>query len=181
MSHVLFRSQRFTVVRESQTTPDGREIARDIVRHPGAVAILPLLDDGRVCLIQNHRLSVGQTLIELPAGTLEPGEDPAAAAARELTEETGYRAGRIELLAVFYMSPGILDEKMHVYVATGLTAGAQKLEPGESIVPLRASWNAVLTMLRDGRIQDAKTMAALLYYHAFCRPPTESEDNPCDG
>lgn len=181
MSHVLFRSQRFSVVRESHTTPDGREIARDIVRHPGAVAILPLLDDGRVCLIQNQRASVGQTLIELPAGTLEPGEDPAVAAARELTEETGYRARRIELLAVFFMSPGILDEKMHVYVATGLTAGDQRLEPDEAIVPLRASWNAVLTMLRDGRIQDAKTIAALLYYNAFCQPAREPADEPDEG
>lgn len=181
MSHVLFRSQRFTVVRELRTSPDGGEIARDIVRHPGAVAILPLLDDGRVCLIQNHRVSVGQTLIELPAGTLEPDEDPAVAAARELREETGYCAQRIELLAVLYMSPGILDEKMHFYVATGLTAGPQNLDPGESIVPLRTSWNAVLTMLRDGRIQDAKTMAALLYYHTFCRPPTEAEDEAEEG
>lgn len=174
---VLFRSPRFFVVRETQTTPDGREHSREVVRHPGAVTILPILDDGRICLIQNYRVSVGQTLIELPAGTLEPNEDPAVAAARELTEETGYRAERIELLAVFYMSPGILDEKMHFYVATGLRPGPQALDPAEDIVPLRASWSAILTMLRDGRIQDAKSMSALLYYHTFCRPaPLEADE-----
>ena len=147
-----------------QTTPDGIEHTKQIVRHPGAVALLPLVDDGRVCLVQNYRVSVGQTLIELPAGTLEPGEDPAEAARRELAEETGYRAARVEHLATFYMSPGILDERMHLYLATGLVPGPMSLDAGEDIRPLLVTLPEALAMVRDGRIRDAKSMLGLLYY-----------------
>lgn len=136
------------------------------MRHPGAVTVLPLLEDGRVCLVRNYRVAVDQTLIELPAGVVEPGEDPAETARRELAEETGYRAAVIELLAVFYMSPGILDEKMYLYLATSLRPGATALEPGEDIQPLLTTWEEALEMARDGRIQDAKTLTGLLFYEA---------------
>jgi ADP-ribose pyrophosphatase len=158
------------VERVTQTTPDGTEHSKEIVRHPGAVTLLPLLDDGRVCFVQNYRVSVGQTLIELPAGTLEPGEDPAVAARRELAEETGYRAGRIEHLATFYMSPGILDERMVFYLATALTPGPMSLDAGEDIQPLVTTWSEAIAMVHDGRIRDAKSMLGLLYYQAFARP-----------
>lgn len=172
---ILLETKRFRVVRETQVTPDGKEHSREVVRHPGAVVILPLLDDGRICLIHNYRVSVDKTLLELPAGTLEIGEDPAVAAGRELSEETGYRAKRIELLSVFYMSPGILDERMHLYLATGLEPGPMALDPAEDIVPLRMSWDAALAMARDGRIQDAKTLASLLYYHTFYRAAADPD------
>jgi ADP-ribose pyrophosphatase len=161
---ILFEGQRFRVEQLIQTTPDGTEHTKQIVRHPGAVTLLPLLDDGRVCLVENYRVSVGQTLIELPAGTLEPGEDPAAAARRELAEETGYRAARVEHLATFYTSPGILDERMRLYLATGLVPGPMSLDAGEDIRPLLTSWPEALAMVRDGRIRDAKSMLGLLYY-----------------
>ena len=164
---VLFDGTRFRVEQVLQTTPDGRQHARQIVRHPGAVTLLPLLDDGRICFVQNYRVSVAQTLIELPAGTLEPGEDPAATARRELAEETGYRAGRIEPLATFYMSPGILDERMVLYLATELEPGPMSLDAGEDIRPLLCTWSEALDMVRDGRIRDAKSMLGLLYYQAF--------------
>jgi len=166
-SEPLFEGARFHVVRAMQSTPDGVEHAREVVRHPGAVTILPILDDGRVCLIRNFRVAVDQTLIELPAGTLEPGEDPAVTARRELAEETGYRAGRIERLATFLMSPGILDEKMHLYLATALEPGPMALEPGEEIEVLTTDWCEALAMVQDGRIKDAKTVAGLLYYRSF--------------
>ncbi len=166
---VLFDGTRFRVEQVLQTTPDGRQHARQIVRHPGAVTLLPLLDDGRICFVQNYRVSVAQTLIELPAGTLEPGEDPAATARRELAEETGYRAGRIEPLATFYMSPGILDERMVLYLATELEPGPMSLDAGEDIRPLLCTWSEALDMVRDGRIRDAKSMLGLLYYQAFAR------------
>ncbi|OHB68084.1 MAG: NUDIX hydrolase [Planctomycetes bacterium RBG_13_63_9] len=166
----LFEGLRFRVQRVTQVTPDGAEHARDVVRHPGAVAILPLLEDGRVCLVENYRAAVEETLIELPAGTLEPGEDPVATARRELAEETGYRAGRIQWLATFYTSPGILDEKMRLYLATGLEAGPPALEPGEDIRRLLATWEEALDMIRDGRIRDAKTILGLLRYEAFAGP-----------
>jgi len=164
---MLFEGKRFRVERVVQTTPDGTQHAREIVRHPGAVTLLPILDDGRICLIENYRAAVGRSLVELPAGTLEPGEDPAVAAARELAEETGYRARRIDLLAAFYTSPGILDERMYLYAATGLTPGPAALEPGEEIRPLPTTRHEALEMARDGRIQDAKTLVGLLYYEAF--------------
>ena len=163
----VFEGRRFRVQRMVQVTPDGQRHVREVVRHPGAVTILPLLDDGRICLIENYRVAVDQTLVELPAGTLEPGEDPQETARRELAEETGYRAERIELLATFYMSPGILDEKMYLYLATSLQPGPTALDPGEDLRPLLATWDEALEMARQGRIQDAKTLVGLLHYQTF--------------
>jgi ADP-ribose pyrophosphatase len=160
----LLVARRFRVVRRAETGRDGREHSREIVVHPGAVTILPLLDDGRVCLIKNRRIAVGQTLIELPAGTLEPGEDPAVTAARELIEETGYRAERVEKLCESFMSPGILNERMHVYVARGLTPGETALEAGEQIDPLVVDWSEAVRMATDGTIADAKSLVAILLY-----------------
>jgi len=166
---LLFEGRRFRVERVVQVTADGEEHVREVVRHPGAVTVLPLLEDGRICLVRNFRVAVDQTLVELPAGTLEPGEDPARTAQRELAEETGYRAERIELLATFYMSPGILDERMYLYLATSLQPGPMNLEPGEEIRPLLATWEEALEMARDGRIQDAKTLTGLLFYEVYRR------------
>ena len=132
-NETLFTSQKFHVERLNHVTSDGTSLAKDVVRHPGSVAILPLLADGRICLIRNHRVTVGQTLIELPAGTMEPPEPPLECAHRELIEETGYRAGEMQLLGSFFPAPGILDEEMHLFIATGLQAGDPAREPGEEI------------------------------------------------
>lgn len=166
---MVFAGRRFRVVRLVERAADGSRHVREIVRHPGAVAIVPLLDDGRVCLLHNDRCGVGRELIELPAGTLEPGEEPLAAAERELAEETGYRAGRMELLAEFYTSPGILDERMYLYVATELTAGPAAPEPGERLRPSAVAWDEAMAMLRRGEIRDAKTLVGLLYCDALRR------------
>jgi ADP-ribose pyrophosphatase len=170
-SAILFQGQRFRVERAVQVTPDGVRHNREVVRHPGAVVILPLLDDGRLCLLRNYRVAVDQTLIELPAGTLEPNEDPAETARRELAEETGYRAGRIEHLITFYMSPGILDERMHLYLAEMLRPGPTALEAGEDIQPLLYTWEDALEMVRRGDVRDAKTLVGLLYYRTFRATP----------
>jgi ADP-ribose pyrophosphatase len=164
---ILFQARRFRIERVVQTSPDGGQHVREIVSHPGAVVILPLLDDGRLCLLRNYRVAVDQTLIELPEGTLEPGEDPAETARRELAEETGYRAGRIEHLLTFCMSPGILDERMHLYLADSLQPGPMALGAGEDIQPLLCTWEEAMAMAREGQIADAKTLVALLYYRAF--------------
>jgi len=166
---VLFQGSRFRVERVVRTLADGTQHAKEVVRHPGAVVILPLLADDRVCLIENYRVSLGRRLIELPAGTLEPGEEPRATAHRELAEETGYRAGRLERLGVFYMSPGILDERMVFYLATDLQTGEVSLDVGEEIRLLPTPWAEALAMVRDGRIEDGKTVAGLLYYDRFKR------------
>jgi len=168
-TQVLYQAMRFRVERVTQEMDDGSQHAKDIVRHPGAVTIVPLLDDGRICFVENYRVAVGERLVELPAGTLEPPEEPMKTALRELAEETGYRAAHIEFLTTFCMSPGILDEKMYVYVASGLTAGDMALEAGEDIRVLLLTWQEALTRVRDGRIHDAKSVAGLLYYDTFCR------------
>ena len=168
---VLFQAKRFRVERVTQESADGLRHAKDVVRHPGAVVILPLLDDGRVGFVENYRVAVNERLVELPAGTLEPPEEPVKTALRELAEETGYRAAHIEFLTRLCMSPGILDETMHVYAARGLTAGDMALEPGEDIRVLVLTWQEALEMVRDGRIRDAKSVAALLYFDTFRRRP----------
>ena len=166
---ILLRTRLFRVVQETYRTDDGREHVRQIVRHPGAVVVLPVLDDGRICLIESYRLAVDQTLVELPAGTREPDEDPAETARRELVEETGYRAGRIEPVSRFFMSPGILDEQMHLFLATELTPGPQDLQGGEQITPRVVTWEEALRLIRAEEIRDAKTLVGLLYYGMFLR------------
>lgn len=160
----LLRSRVFRVVRRSDSI-DGRPLPpRDVIEHPGAVAVLPVLDDGRICLIRNYRIAVGRRLVEVPAGTLEPNEPPLATAYRELTEETGYEAGHMEPLAQMLMSPGILHERMHVFAATELTPGDPHREPGEEIDNLLVSLDEALAMIERGEIEDAKTIATLLLY-----------------
>jgi ADP-ribose pyrophosphatase len=157
-------TRRFRVVRHARLGPDGKLHVRETVQHPGAVTVLPILDDGRVCLIRNYRVAVDKTLVELPAGTLEPGEDPATTAGRELIEETGYRAASIDKLSEFYMSPGILNERMHLYLARGLRPGPPALEPGEQIETWVVPWAEAMRMALDGSIEDAKTLVGLLYF-----------------
>jgi ADP-ribose pyrophosphatase len=164
---LIYQGRIFQVVRKRILGRDGQEHTREIILHPGAVVILPLLDDGRIALIANDRAAVDERLVELPAGTLEPGEDPLAAAHRELAEETGYRAASMELLTSFYASPGILRERMNLFLATGLTSGPNALERDENIDLLIATWEEAIAMARDGRIKDAKTLIGLLWCQTF--------------
>lgn len=163
----LLNARRFRVVRVKKTSSSGADHEREVIRHPGSVVVLPLLEDGRICLIRNYRAAVDEELIELPAGTLEPHEPPLDCAERELTEETGYTARHCEPLCDFFAAPGILDEHMHLFVASGLDAGSPCREPGEEIENLLVTWDEALAMVRDGRIHDAKTICGLLYYHTF--------------
>jgi ADP-ribose pyrophosphatase len=163
----LLQTSRFRVVREGRQTDRGQVYTREYVQHPGAVTIIPLVDDDHLCLIRNYRLAVHATLIELPAGTLDPGETPAETARREITEETGYRAGEVELLTAFWMSPGILDERMWLFAARDLTPGEPSREVNEEIENLVVSRAEALEMVRDGTIQDAKTIAGLLLFESL--------------
>jgi len=122
------------------------------------------LEDGSVLLIRNRRYAVGQTLIELPAGTLEKGEEPIKCAGRELLEETGYQAARVKPLLTFFTSPGILSERMHVFAAYDLQNQGTALEEGEEIEVMPTKWNDAVNMALDGQIQDGKTIAAILWY-----------------
>ena len=153
---------RFRLERLEYTAPGGSAQVRDIVRHPGAVVIVPILDPRTLALIRNRRVAVGTTLWELPAGTLEPREAPAQCAQRELEEETGYRAGRIVPLGWFYTTPGLTDERMHAFAALDLTPVGQSLDDGEEIEVRTIDAAEAIRMIDDGELVDAKSMLALL-------------------
>jgi len=159
---LLLDTQRFRVVRVTEACTDGSRRQREVIRHPGSVVIVPLVSPHEVCLVEVVRVAVGRTLLELPAGTLDRVESLEEAAQRELAEETGYRAGRIMPVGSMWMSPGILRERMHLFVAEELTAGPQALEPGEQIRTRVVAWEEAVAMCLDGRIDDAKTIAGLL-------------------
>jgi ADP-ribose pyrophosphatase len=160
----LLTCRRFTVVEKEVTRADGQVASIQYVKHPGSVAILPLLDEGRICLIRSRRLTVSETLIEIPAGTREPEESPMETARRELLEETGYRASQFEELLSQFPSPGVLSERMWIFVAKGLTAGPPAREANEEIENLVISWDEALAMVDSREIQDGKTILALLAY-----------------
>lgn len=148
---------------------DGRRHKAEVVAHPGAVVILPIVDDRTILLIRNRRYATGQTLLELPAGTLEKGEDPMNCAGRELQEETGYLAGRLKIIGSFFSSPGILSEKMYAFAAFDLQRTRQALEHGEEIEVQEAPIDDAIEWTRTGHIADAKTIATLLLYDRFFR------------
>lgn len=161
---VLLRAARFTVNAMAMTDKHGNHVIREVVRHPGAVVLLPVLEGGPVVMIENHRRTVNQTLLELPAGTIENGELPESTAPRELIEETGYRAGKIVKVHEFYSCPGICDELMHLYVATELVAGAPAREATEQIENRIVARDEILPLIRSGQIRDAKTLVGLYWY-----------------
>ncbi len=157
----LFESQRFRVVRLVEQCRDGILRSKDIVEHPGSVGIVPFVDNEQICLIDVFRPAVSRTLIEIPAGTLDRTESLQAAAVRELREETGYQCDLLESLGELWMSPGILRERMHLFVAKGLRSGRQALELNEYIEPRVMQLSEAIAMCHNGMIEDAKTIAAL--------------------
>ncbi len=159
---ILLQARRFRVVEHQAPLAGGGTTAYQVCEHPGAVVVLPVFEDGRVCLIRNHRIAVGKALIEAPAGTLEPGEPPIETAARELIEETGYRAGRLVEAPAFFMSPGILSERMYCFFAYDLTEGQHAREDSEQIENLIVPFTEALAMADRGEIEDAKTLVVLL-------------------
>jgi ADP-ribose pyrophosphatase len=164
---LLYQGARWKLVSREDHSRAGVARRREVVMHPGSVVVLPITDDGRVVLIRNERVSVGRALIELPAGTMTVGEDPARCAHRELREETGYTAAVMEPLTSFFIGPGVSDERMHAFVARGLASVGQSLEDDEQITPWVCSWDECMQMARDGRIEDSKSLAVLLYWAAF--------------
>lgn len=163
-AETVYVGRRIRVEVDTLQAPDGRTIRRDAIRHPGAVVILPVLDAERVVLLRNFRFVVGDTLWEVPAGTVEPNEPLEACARRELLEETGYTAAKWRSLGYLYASPGVLDEKLHLFVAEELTAGAARPEPDEKLEPVILRLEEAVRMCLDGTIRDAKTVTSLLLW-----------------
>jgi ADP-ribose pyrophosphatase len=161
---MIFQGRKIQVAVDTSTLADGRTIQRDVVIHPGAVAILALPDRTHVCLLRNQRPIVGETLWEIPAGTLEPNEAPNSAAVRELAEETGYQAGRWRKLGEFFPSPGVLSERTRLYIAEDLTPGVMRPEADEQLEPHVIPWTQALEWALDGTIRDAKTLVALFWW-----------------
>jgi ADP-ribose pyrophosphatase len=135
---------------------------RDVVRHPGSAVIVPVFADGTVALVKQYRHPAVRYLLEIPAGTLDEGEKPEVGAARELEEELGVVAGKMEKLSEFFVSPGFCEEKMWVYLATELTETSQRLDEDEVIEIVRLTLTEALEMISDGEIEDAKTIIGLM-------------------
>lgn len=144
--------------------PSGRETVREVVEHPGAVAILPILPDGRMLLVRQFRYAVGRALLEVPAGTREPDESAEECARREVQEEVGMRAGRLEHLATFFISPGWCNEQMVIYRAWDLEESQVALEEDEDIQVEVVGPDELPRLMQEGQIADAKTITAVLLH-----------------
>jgi ADP-ribose pyrophosphatase len=168
---IVHVGRKIRVAIDTFTAPDGTTVRRDLIQHPGAVVILPVLDAAHVVLLRNHRFAVGETLWEVPAGTLEPGEPLEAAARRELLEETGYTAARWRSLGYLYASPGVLDEKLHLFVAEGLTPGPASPEVEEQLEPVTLPLAEAVRLCLAGEIKDAKTVTLLLLWERMGNGP----------
>lgn len=161
----IFRGRVFRLVDRDLQLPNGRQTTFHVVSHPGAVAIVPLFENGDVMLLKQFRPALGREIIEIPAGTLEPGETPLATARREIAEETGYRARRWSKLGTFYTAPGFCTELMHLYSARDLSPADAEGDADEVIRPLRIPFRRALEWVHRQRIRDAKSIAGLLLCH----------------
>ena len=153
----LIKLHRLTV-----RLPNGAHAQREVIYHPGAVAMVPLLENGDVLLVRQFRAAVGKVLLEIPAGTLEAGEAPDAAAVRELQEEVGYRPGKLERLGDEFTAPGYTSERIHLYLATELTPSRLQQDSDEFIDVVRMSFDEALARAERGALEDGKTLVGLL-------------------
>jgi len=169
-SEVIYQGKILNLRRDTVILPDGRSALREIVEHQGAVAVLAVTAAQEVLLVRQFRKPVEEALWELPAGKLEVGEEPAGCAKRELLEETGYTAANLTKLYEFYTTPGFSNEKMYLYLASGLTPGAAKPDADEFLNVKAFPLPELLAALRDGRIKDGKTIIGLLYLQAMGLP-----------
>ena len=165
----MYRGKVFEVRRDRVVEPGGVEATRDVVTHNGSVVLVPVFRDGSILLVRQYRYSVRRFLWELVAGRVEPGEASGRAARRELLEETGYTARRFRKLMDVFPTPGFVSENMVVYLAEGLTAGPARPEADEKITTKRFSVARLESMMRSGKLRDAKSIASILYYARFVR------------
>ena len=160
---VIYRGRKIDLALQAVALADGSTAHREVVVHRGAVALVPMVDPDHVCLVENQRYAVGRVLLEVPAGTIDPGETPEQTAVRELGEETGYRAARIVRVRDWFVSPGVFSERMYLFLCEDLQPGPTRHQADECLKPVVVPWDEALRMVHDGRIEDAKTMLALLF------------------
>jgi ADP-ribose pyrophosphatase len=173
-STTVYRGRIFNVRVDTVTFPDGRTGTREIVEYPGAVVVVALDDAEQVLLVRQYRHAVGRELLELPAGKLEPGEDPLVCARRELAEETGYAAREWQFLLEYYSTPGFTTEKMFLYRAAGLEATGPAPDSDEFIQVVKVPLGRALEMVAAGEICDAKSIVGLLVVGTGLKGPRRS-------
>ncbi len=168
-SQLIFQGKVVTLLKDRVLLPDGSSSIREYVKHVGAVCVIPVTENGEVILERQHRYSVGETLIEIPAGKLDSArEDPSGAALRELREETGIRAGTLKDLGIYYGSPAIMGEKIFMFLATDLSFGSTQLDEGEFLEVFRLPLEEAVKWVLNGTIRDGKTQCAILKaWHLF--------------
>ncbi len=172
-SRLIFDGRILHVYDDAVELPNGHSASRELIRHVGAVCVIPVLDDGRVVVERQYRYPVGKVLTEIPAGKLDsPDEDPAEAARRELREETGYTCDELIPLGYFYPAPAYSSEKIHMFLARGLHKGAQDLDPDEFLNVKRIPLRSLALQALSGRLPDIKTQAAVLRAWAMLRAET---------
>ena len=169
-STTIYEGPVFGIRSDEVIEPSGVRTTREVITHPGSVVVLPVLPDGRILLIQQYRHAARQYLWELVAGRMDPGETPKVAAARELIEETGYRAKRFRVFLDVFPTPGFLEERMFIFLAEGLTAGEAEPEEDEKIISRVYNRKQLEEMVRTGKLRDAKSIAGILYYFRFLSP-----------
>jgi ADP-ribose pyrophosphatase len=174
-SKVIYKGPAFGVRRDEVLEPGGIRTTREVVTHPGSVVVLPVLPDGRILLVRQYRHATRQFLWELVAGRMEPGETPRQAAARELIEETGYRARRFRVFLDVFPTPGFLEERMYILLAQELTSGDARPEVDEKIISRAFTCTELKQMIQRGKLRDAKTIAGLLYYFSYLSPRSKSK------
>lgn len=168
-SETVFEGNFLHVQRDQVALPDGKVATREFIRHPGAVMIVPLLDDGRLLMERQYRYPMGRVMLEFPAGKLDAGEPPFDCAVRELEEETGYRAREWAHAGVLHNAIAYSDEGIEIYFARGLTVGSQHLDDGEFLELAQVSVAELDAMCADGRVTDAKTLIGLLWLSRWQR------------
>jgi ADP-ribose pyrophosphatase len=169
-SSIVYEGPIFGIRRDEVIEPSGVRTTREVVTHPGSVVVLPVLPDGQILLIQQYRHATRQYLWELVAGRMDPGETPQKAAARELIEETGFRAKRFRVFLDVFPTPGFLEERMFILLAEGLTAGKAEPEEDEKIISRAYNPKQLEEMIRSGKLRDAKSIAGILFYFRFLCP-----------
>ena len=169
-STIIYNGPVFGIRRDDVIEPSGVRASREVITHPGSVVVLPVLPDAKILLIWQYRHATRQYLWELVAGRMDPGETPKVAAARELIEETGYRAKRLRVFLDVFPTPGFLEERMFLLLAEGLTAGEAEPEEDEKIISRAYTRQQLEEMIRSGKLRDAKSIAGVLYYFRFLAP-----------